>query len=207
MNYKIFGIAVAVFLFAVMPANAMVLSVVGGVDGVVPDEFDPVGFPGGVTAGDSIKIFNPGSVGGLTLSENAVLKYEYYGKEAEFINIFFGDGSQFSTDTSVVGDTIFASTVAGLVPFTFSTLGSPDSATNGGVIDLGLSIAFAYLGEDSYLIMFNDGADDIDRDDLVVKVTVSQVPLPAAGWLLLSAIIGLFGFSRRRIGTAESTAA
>ena len=206
MSCKIVGFAIAAFLFAVQPVNAMVLSVVGGVDGTVSDEFDPEGFPGGVSAGDAIKIFNPGATGGLTVSTGAVLKYEYYGKEAEFVNFFSGVGDQFSTATSVVGDTIFAPAAAGLVSFTFSTLGSTDSATNGGTIDPNLSIAFAYLGDDSFLIMFNDGDNDIDRDDLVVKVSVSQVPLPAAGWLLLSAILGLFGFSRRT-GKAKATAA
>ena len=197
MRSKIFGFVVAGMLLAAAPVSAMVLSVAGGVDDTVPVNFDPVGFPGGVSVGDPIKVFNSGTPGGLALSGPAVLKYEYYGKEADFVNFFVGGGDLFSTATSAVGDTIVAPTAGGTVPFSFITSsGGGLIATNGGPIDLGLSIAFADLGGGSFLIMFNDIGHDVDRDDLVVRVSVSQVPVPAAVWLLLSAVAGLLGLSR-----------
>ena len=203
MKSKILGLVVAGLMFAAAPASAMVLSVVGGADSTVAANFNPVGFPGGVSTGDPIKVFNTSFSGGLQLSGpgSAVLKYQYFGAEAGFLN-FFSAGGVFSSQTSAINDTILTPTAAGFVPFSFVTSGSGDSATNNGLFSPGLSIAFANLGNNSFLIMFNDAGPDLDRDDLVVKVSVSQVPLPAAVWLLLSAVVGLFAFSRvRRTGT------
>lgn len=195
MRHKILGFVVAGMLLATTPVSAMVLSVTGGNDSTIPANFNPAGFPGGVSVGDPIKVFDSSTPGGLMLSGNTLLKYEYYGKEASFINFFIGGGDSFSTTTSVVGDTIFAPTAAGTVPFSFVTTDSGGLiAKNGGSIDSGLSIAFADLGNNSFLIMFNDTGHDVDFDDLVVKV--SAVPLPAAVWLMLSAIVGLWGMSR-----------
>lgn len=196
MRGKVLGLVVAGMLLAATPVSAMVLSVTGGTNSTVPADFNPVGFPGGVSVGDPIKVFDSTSPGGgLTLSDNGLLRFEYYGKEALFVNFFVNGSSLFSTATSVIGDSFLAPTAAGTVPFSFLTSGGGGlSATNGGPIDSGLSIAFADLGNNSFLIMFNDIGNDRDFDDLVVKV--SAVPLPAAVWLLLSAFIGLWGMSR-----------
>ena len=87
----------------------------------------------------------------------------------------------------------------GVIPFSFLGGGSGGTATNGGPIDAPLLIAFANLGDNSFLAMFNDGGGpDADFDDLVVRVSVSQVPLPPAVWLLLSAVLGLVSFARIR---------
>lgn len=46
--------------------------------------------------------------------------------------------------------------------------------------------------------MFNDGGGDRDYDDMVVRMEVSPVPVPAALPLLASALGGLGFFARRR---------
>jgi hypothetical protein len=47
-------------------------------------------------------------------------------------------------------------------------------------------------------VLFDDSGSGHDFDDLAVKISVSAVPLPAAAWLLISAILGLVSFSRIR---------
>lgn len=205
MRRNILGFMFVGMLLAAAPAHALVLTVDGGLDGTVAADFDPVGFPGGVSAGDPIKIFNSVTPGGLKLLADAKLKFEYYGKEADFVNFFVDGSDSFSTATSIVGDSFITNTPNGFVPFKFvQQHGGFLEANNNGPIAAGLSIAFADLGNNSFLIMFNDGSPDFDRDDLVVRV--SAVPLPAAAWLLLSAIIGLLGISRVSRTGARSTA-
>jgi hypothetical protein len=177
------------------PASALVVS--GGVPGAIPATFNPTGFPGGVLAGDPIVVG-----GTLSLAANTDLTFEFFGKEAGFINTLeLSSIELFSTATAVVGDSVTSLVNSGVVPFSFTTSGGGGQvATNGGLIPAGLTIAFANLSDGSVLALFGDGGGDVDFDDMVVRVSVSQVPLPAAVWLLLSAVMGLFSFStiRRR---------
>lgn len=205
---KFFGLLFAGLMFMAGSAQAAVLSLNGvGTPSVVPGNFDPSGFPGLVSPGDAINIFGSGDAGfGLTLSSVATLKFEFLGSEAGFNNTFDLGGQIFSTVSSAVGDSASVLAAGGLIPFIFQTSGNGGlSATNGGPIAAGISIAFADLGDGSFLAMFNDGGGgDFDFDDLVVRVSVSAVPLPAAAWLLISAILGLVSFSRVRRSGAQT---
>ena len=201
MKLKLIGLALAGAMFVAGPASAMVLSVSGGTPGSVPANCNPSGFPGGVSSGDPTVVFNSVNdvSGGLSLSSNATLRFEFLGSEASFTNVFNFGGDLFSTATAAVGDVVTVAANGGILPFSFVGGGTGGTAINGGPIDAPLLMAFADLGNNSFLAMFNDGGGpDADFDDLVVKVSVSQVPLPPAIWLLISAVLGLVSFSRIR---------
>lgn len=200
MKLKLFGLALAGAILVAGPASAAVLSLSGGTGGNVPANFNPTGFPGGDIIGDPISIFdNTSGAFGLSLDSAATLRFEFFGSEANFTNVFNFGGDLFSTDTATVGDVVTVAAGSGLVPFSFIGGGSGGTAVNGGPIDVGVLLAFADLGGGSFLAMFNDsGGPDADFDDLVVKVSVSQVPLPPAVWLLISAVLGLVSFARIR---------
>ncbi len=46
--------------------------------------------------------------------------------------------------------------------------------------------------------LFGIGADGASDEFLIASIEVSAVPLPAAGWMLLAGIAGLFGMKRRK---------
>lgn len=208
MKMKIVGLVLAGLMLAAGSSQAAVLQLnLGtGVASNIPGNFDPTGFPGGlVSIGDPITVYSNLDTGGLELADSAAtLQVEYLGSEAGFDNSFSFGGASFSNTSSSVGDTETVLAGVGILPFSFATEG-PLSAFNGGPIDLGLSIAFADLGDGTFLALFNDGGGgDTDFDDLVVRVSVSQVPLPPAVWLLISAILGLVSFSRIRRSSAKT---
>ena len=72
MKIKLIGLALAGALLVASPASAMVLSVTGGTADSVPSNFNPTGFPGGVSFGDPITVFGNADAGfGLSLSSAA----------------------------------------------------------------------------------------------------------------------------------------
>ena len=60
-----------------------------------------------------------------------------------------------------------------------------------------LSLAVAAISDSSMYLMLGDGYGDVDFDDMVVRVDVSAVPLPATVWLFGTALLGFIGISRR----------
>ena len=204
---RLFGWLFVAVPLVTTPVSAAVLSITGGADSTIPSNFNPTGFPLGNIVGTPIKVFDSSATGGLTLSESAKTTYEYLGSEADFINFSANSVGLFSSETSAVGDKIVTPEHVGFLPFQFTTQGDGGGlAENGGTITDNLSIAYAALADGSFLILFDDGGagPDFDRDDMAVRVSVSQVPLPAAAWLLISAVLGLLSVSkiRRRASTA-----
>jgi hypothetical protein len=193
------------------PAAAMTLSVIGGdTTQDIPADFD-------LTAetllaiGSDLTVFNSGNDGGgvgLQLDSAATLTYTLLGSEAGNKNVLH---SLAGLGASVLGplfdngdpDGTFATvsyTSGGFLPFFVGTDG-PVTATNAGTINGALSIAYAGLnvaGVNEVILLFGDGAGDSDFDDLAVRIAVNPVPLPAAVWLFLSAILGLVSFTRIR---------
>jgi hypothetical protein len=211
MKTKLFGLILAALMLVGASAQAAVLSLSGGSGTTIPGNFNTGAFPPipGIVTGTPITEFSFGSVGGLSVSGPANITFQYLGKDADFHNTFSLGAQLFSTTTSVVGDTQQVAAGGGLIPFIFHTSGGgfPLSATNGGPIAFGISIAFADLHDGTFLALFNDGGgspDDRDFNDMIVRVSVSAVPLPAAAWLLISAVLGLVSFSRIRRSGAQS---
>lgn len=211
MKIKLLGLVVASLMLVAGQASALVLSLegAGGTGSTLPGNFNPTGFPGGLVIPGTtpITVYTAADVGsGLSADSAGQIKLEYLGSEAGFTDTFNLGVQLFSNATSAVGTVAFADVAAGIIPFLFQTSGGGGkTAANGGFMSPGVSIAFADLGDGSFLAMFNDGGGgDFDYDDLAVRVSVSAVPLPAAAWLLLSAVLGLVSFSRIRRNGAQT---
>lgn len=157
----------------------------------------------------NVAVFDSGNAAGngLFLSEDATLKFEFLGTDAGFDNSFSAFGTELFTSASLVGDTAQATSSTGvldfLVPFVL-TSGGGGTAANGGPVGASLAFALAAVTESSAIVLFDDGGAGTDFDDFAVRISVSEVPLPPAVWLLISAILGLVSFSRIRRGEAQA---
>ncbi|MFX0547399.1 VPLPA-CTERM sorting domain-containing protein [Roseovarius sp. S1116L3] len=206
--------AVGIFLMGATSASAATLSIDGGTAGVIP---------GGSAVNDGLGplgLANPlaGFYGStINLSGPAKVTFTLLGYEAGFNNTFTygsdelngGGGVGGSTGTwSAAGlDSFMAIAGAGTLAFSFSTDGNGGStAVNGSnpdntgpEINFFASAAGDQSGKFVYLFLDDGGAgNDDNHDDLVVRVDVAPVPLPAAGILLFGALGGLAAMRRRK---------
>jgi hypothetical protein len=143
---------------------------------------------------------------GLMLDTAAMVTFTYMGKEAAYTNIFIdtssGSTTLFDTSSANIGDTRTVRMDAGLLGFSFQTTagaggGNGSSATNSDRI--GVAYSALFNGDSSIILGFNDIASvDADFDDLVLRVDVAAVPIPATAWLFGSGLIGLVGIKRRK---------
>lgn len=158
---------------------------------------------------------------GLTTNSKAKIRFTLLGWEAVFINTFTSGANSFASDGSggnvgtwnTAGIASFLrTTLPGLVSFDFETDGGPGSTksvfngTNG--LPAGGNVNFfasmvgdptAKEGNSLYLFFDDDGnTQDDNHDDLVVRVDVAAVPVPAAGFMLFGALGGLAALRRRR---------
>jgi hypothetical protein len=205
--------AAAVLAMGTM-AHAATLGISGGYAGQIPgsgtnDILGPIGLPNPLDVVFESTI----TASGFTSKDRIV--YEVLGFEAGAMNTFTvaGAGSYTTTggSTPVTGSplALFKSfDIGGGIPgFSFSTdipTVSPDTVANGdantkadGVINFA---AYQDAAGAIYLFLDDGGADKFgefsdNHDDLVVKLTVETVPLPAGGLLLLT---GLGAFALRR---------
>jgi hypothetical protein len=203
MKLKLLTIALAGFLLA-GPASAAVLAVDGGSPSILNGNFS-LGAETGLASGDVITRFDSvnAASGGLSMLEGpGKLTFEYLGSEAGYSNAFYlGGALAFLNKTTAVGATksVFQN-ADGLIDFAVMTTGGgvPGGAVNGGPITGPLLLGYSALADNSLILLFGDGYGDLDLDDLAVRVSVSEVPLPAAAWLLISAILGLISVGRVR---------
>lgn len=208
MKLKVLGLVFAGLMFAAGSSQAAILSVTGGGASTIPAGFS-LSAETGLNVGNPIRIFDSGDPGGfgLVLSEDDTLTFEYLGAESSFTNTISSNGSEvFSTATASNGDTVDVAAVGGtdfLVNFVLESSGG-GSATNGGPITSPLSFAFAAITDTSVILLFDDGGFGTDFDDMAVRISVSQIPLPPAVWLLISALLGLVSFSRIRRKSAQT---
>jgi hypothetical protein len=205
MRVKLLGLVLAGLMVVGGTAQAALLSLSGGTANTIPSNFNTGAFPAipGIVTGTPITEYGPSDTGGLSVSDPASLRFEFLGKDAGYTNTFgvTGLGTLFSTATATVGDATSAAVGSGIVPLFFHTSGGSATAAfdDPNSIPSPLSIAFADLHDGSFLALFNDGGGgDKDFNDMIVRVSVSAVPLPAAAWLLISAVLGLVSFSRIR---------
>ncbi|MDH3218273.1 MAG: VPLPA-CTERM sorting domain-containing protein [Gammaproteobacteria bacterium] len=217
-------LATSLLMIASLTAKAATLSLIGGAVDYVPWNWNPSPTAPGLSVGNTIQTFNAAqaAVGeGIAIDANANIVYTYIGKEAGSTNLFAGSDVRsdsifpaFLTGFTAPGTTIATTGSSGLLDFSFVGLGTccvdPGAFINGGGSfgfdaglnlddsNLGLSLAVAMISPSSAYLMFGDGFGDADYDDMVVRVDVSAVPLPAAVWLFGTALIGLVGLGKRR---------
>jgi hypothetical protein len=139
---------------------------------------------------------------GLYLSGPANVTLTYLGSEAGNTNVF-----RMPTTTEIFRNTtspLYAQTTltnvsSGLMNFSFFDVSAMLGIKNGaGNHDYKNSIGVFMESLTSALVMFNDLGGDRDYDDMVVRVQVSPVPVPAALPLFASALAGFGCIARRR---------
>lgn len=148
--------------------------------------------------------------GGLMVTPGTMITATYIGSEAGATNgatLALG-GFSFSNTSSSVGDQVtFLNTGTSVdLAFTTNNLGGLDTIDNdaGSATDTRLHLAFTDIrgatGDvTSVYAFFGDGAGDQDYDDMVIRLDIAPVPLPAAAWLFISAIGGLVVAKRKQL--------
>lgn len=140
----------------------------------------------------------------------AEITYTYMGFEAGNRNFAAVRGggvfNNYGTSASYVGQQLTAyQEASGLLQFAFGTV-APFRAI-GLFVNSALAypaspeiaMGFSRIDADSFYVLFDDiAAGDRDFDDLVMRIDVAAVPLPAGVLLLLSAILAIAAVGRRQ---------
>ncbi|TVQ57087.1 MAG: VPLPA-CTERM sorting domain-containing protein [Rhodobacteraceae bacterium] len=213
---------------AVIPhaSIAATLSVIGDAVTVTRDFGDPDA-PEPTPAGNplrdlgalTIEFFDSNTknnTNGLSVSGPAFATFTYIGSFAAFNNRFKAPSFQdllFSTSNfsseNVTATPIGASgTVAvegGLIPFFFRNRTQNRFISNAGGAtssDPGVALGFSRISDTAFFLLFDDSggtpAPDRDFRDMVVRVDVAPIPLPAGVWLMLTGVGGLIAAGRRK---------
>lgn len=205
----VLGTVAALFL-AIVPAHAATLNFVGtGQTHVVTgNDIDPAfNTELQIITGDQ-KTYGNGLFLDLDDSE-AVVTYTYMGYEAGNRNFAATvDGGLFINNgygASDVGEQVSSyQNSSGLLQFAFGTV-APFSAV-GVFINNALAypaspdfaMGFSRIDADSFYVLFDDIATgDRDFDDLVMRIDVTAVPLPAGILLMLTALLAMVALRRQ----------
>ncbi len=141
---------------------------------------------------------------GLSVSGPARVTYTYVGSEAGYQNYalyVLGTLFQnFDPGSTSPGDSVTVSAGGGLLDFAFGTVAPATLiSNNGGASGSGIfAIAYAQISATTWYAFFDDSAQHSDFDDLVIRIDVAPIPLPAGGLLLIGALGGLAALRRRK---------
>jgi hypothetical protein len=171
-----------------------------------------------------------GWYGAIITGEAATYTYDVFGAEANFRNRFRAEGDTIYTHAGGdnLDDSIRATFTGSSLDFRFvtnttninngpsvsitndlSANGNPNNGTSSGPdffasFDLTVSSAQnnPLTGDVLWLFLDDGNRSDDDYDDLVVRITASAVPIPAAAWFIAPAIGLLAPWVKRRKATA-----
>ena len=195
-------------------AHAGTLSINGGDTGTIPADGQTNEVIDALLGGIPQSGYFGSSIGATGFDDGTSILVEIMGYEAGFQNTFAtGDGQSFTSsggtdigtlDAPLASWTTTAISDDGLFEFTFSTSGNvtDPEVSNGdtNANEQGYANFFATEIAGSIWLFFDDGGgnnDDDNHDDLVARLSVSAVPLPAGGLLLLTGF-GALALRRRR---------
>lgn len=156
----------------------------------------------------------------INIASDAKVTFTYFGSEATFINRFASLGGSLSNDLNPGGSNNYFKAsgigsfvkdmMAGLATFQFETKkgvgGVTTTIANGANTNPNVSFFASIVGDEfaksgnSVWLFFDDGGagPNDNHDDLVIRMDVAPVPLPAAGGLLMLGMGALAAFKRRR---------
>lgn len=197
LNLLLAAAAVAGVVSATPAVQAATFTLTEGMGYLLPGDFNP--------APDA-----PGLAAGATILRNATLglsgpgrvTFSYIGSEAGYTNQFWADDVEIFGNKTAGQAPVTLDFGAGALPFAFRTANPAGGAANGASEGFYDSLALFGLSGTSVYALFNDSfTGDKDYDDMVVRMDVAPIPLPAAAWMLLTALGGL-GLARRRKAAA-----
>lgn len=165
------------------------------------------GTTGGLAIGDAVDVYS--GIGGLRINGAGKLIITLLGFEAGANNTVFdllAGGATLLKSIPNIGTSIVTGAVGNaFAPFGFGTSGGINGTIkNGdGSTESRLKIAFGAISSDgkSVIALFDDGrrgTNEPDLDDMIVRVELAAVPVPAAGFLLFGALGGLAALRRRQ---------
>lgn len=142
-------------------------------------------------SGTTLVDFNLSSISDITVNlEDLHLDASLSGRDFEFLAVsIFRKGAP---DTFLDGGVaVQAGTISDPVPFSLSALAAGDY-----IAKVDYFTPFAGFLQGFGPVFFNSQY----KLDVAISATTAPVPVPAAVWMLGSALIGLVGVSRRRVG-------
>jgi hypothetical protein len=194
MKPHLIAAALATALGFASAASAATFTVTPGAPFVLGGDYDPNPGAPDIAAGATV-VRN----GALALADRGRVTFSYFGTEAGYANEFWVDGIKRFDNKSRSNAAFTLKFDAGVLPFEFRTANPAGGVTNGGSTGYHKSIALYQTTPTTVYALFNDAStSDKDYDDMVVRMDVAPVPLPAAAWLLVGGIAGLGAISRRR---------